>query len=346
MANKQSSASFSVYPLLLYGFIFAALLGYGYFLLIPGQPFLGSVVGFMLALLAIFLARGIAYHGGIAARRPMFILLLLISAVGIFNSLFLNLESRPIFQQRIDGMREGFTALASRANSPVESVDPKYKEWDSRVEAGTVKLLAEIRNSFNCGQGPEARRLIAELQQDLNFAALSVGASGVDSCARLAEAYEKDILPQAKQAHPIFRESRITERREAAQAIQRGAQQALAELSILNTQANQLGPIQLLSQIRPELERLAETYEGITANLIRFDLQRGIASSLNLSDVRSLGEWSQLVNLVISRANQPTTWVYGGIAGFADWMLVYLFLNAMRTQGGRQRSSPSTASSW
>ena len=331
MAKTHPSGFIAVVPLLLYGALFAGVLGYGYYLLLPASPLLGFVVALLLSGLALGLARNIADDGGVRSQPPMFVLLLLISAVGVFNSLFLNLESRQIFLQRIETARAGFETLLKVSNMPVEAVDSDYKEWRSQVDSGIAKLLAEIRNSFNCGQGPQARRLISDLQQvPLDFEPLTLGSERLTNCAQLADVYENEVFPKAITSSKLYRDARPVEREQASRQIREGADKALRELSSLNQTAAQLGPVELLQQVRPQLELQAQAYEGLVTTLDTFSASHPAPRRVDLTDVRSLGEWSQLANLIIQRRSEVTTWFYGALALFADWMLVQLFLNARR----------------
>ena len=334
--NKQSRRA--AIPLLLYSVLFCFALGYGYYLLVPGSRTSGVLLGGLLAALAWNLGRLIGLsESGIKGHLPLFLLLLLISAAGVFNTLFLQLEGRTILGQRIDALTAQMQQARLEATAPLDALPPDIQAWRSRVDSAAIRLLAEIRNSQNCGQGPQARELIAELQRSpLTFTPLSVTVAGCSGSDRLATEYEQQVIPKAKQVSPEYRKWNIREREDAQTSALLVTTGALQRLSALKQATNNATPVKLLEEIKPQLQREAEAYDQVAAMILGYASDRPLAPTADLQDVESLGEWSQLINLVILKLNQPTTWLYGFLAVGADWMLVYLFAT-LRKATGRER---------
>lgn len=108
-------------------------------------------------------------------------------------------------------------------------------------------------------------------------------------------------------------------------AVLTGADQAKRELDTLGqTAANSYGP-RLLGEVAPQLEAKSGLYRDLVERLPAGDARTGVPPRLDLRGVESLGEWSQLINLLLDRLDKPTTYVYLLLAGFADWMMVHLF---------------------
>lgn len=127
-------------------------------------------------LLAWWLAKFIgSSRTGIRGNLPLFILLLLVSAVGVFNSLMLNLEGRRIFIEAIERAHDQFDRLGGRAVGELQrggSSSPAAHI--ARVQNLKEALFSEIRNPLNCGQGPQARAILENLREELpQFRALS-----------------------------------------------------------------------------------------------------------------------------------------------------------------------------
>ena len=62
--------------------------------------------------------------------------------------------------------------------------------------------------------------------------------------------------------------------------------------------------------------------------------------NLNITDARSLGEWSQLINLILDRLDKPSTYVYFGLSVFFDWILIYLFARLSSLQAIVKQQNP------
>lgn len=337
----QPERRFITYVVGLYSLLFVASLAFGYYLLFSSAAkWLAASLGVVIALLAWNLGRLIArMEGGIRAHAPMFALLLLISAVGIFNSLFLNLESRTIFTQRIDAIEGQFRELLKRGPRPYDSLPEDVKrEWSQARNLGTA-LVDEIVNQNNCGQGPRAQAIITDLQRIIPFVPLSVRASGCVNSEEIADRYRMVTIPNALQNSRQNQQHKILDREKAGGRITEGARKALASLSEQKRLAGRATAVGLIQDVKPQLETQAETFDQLKTELAQYAPSDAEAvPAINLSDVRALGEWSQLVSLVASRFDKATTYVYCAMAVFADWMLVYLYALSYQQRGPRGTS--------
>lgn len=346
--NTNAQSRRAAVPLVLYSVLFCAALGYGYYLLVPGSRIAGVVLGALVAGLAWNLGRLIGLsESGIKGHTPLFVLLLSISAAGVFNTLFLQLEGRTIFGQRIDAVAAQMQKARQSATAPEDALPEGIRQWHNRVKSATNRLLAEIRNKKNCGQGPEARALIAELQRDLKFSPLSPSSAGCNGGDELATEYEQKQIPKALEVSDQYRQWHIQERLDASASVTRITAESLQRLSELRRATNDATPVTLLDAIKPQLQREAEAYDEIAGMLLRYAPELSLEPTADLRDVESLGEWSQLVNLVILKANKPTTWLYGALAVGADWMLVYLFvLLKTASRNGKLSETPAVSVGW
>ena len=87
----------------------------------------------------------------------------------------------------------------------------------------------------------------------------------------------------------------------------------------------------LLSEIRPQVLDLSSEYSARAYDLLKFNPSLSdIKQEIDVVAINSLGEWSQLINLIVARLNQKTTYLYLIIAVFADFMMVGLFALSRR----------------
>ena len=303
----------------LYSILFFFLISSGYYLLFQQNLLLALGAALLFSLLAWWLAKFIgSSRSGIRGHLPLFILLLLISAVGVFNSLMLNLEGRRIFVEAIDRAHDQFERLSNRAaielsrggsGSPLAHLQ--------RVDDLKAALFSEIRNPLNCGQGPEARKIVGNLREELpEFRALSNGRPDCTQNTRVVEDYERRINELAAGA---------PWNNQVVAGVAAAASQAKRELDqLLQIASDSYGP-RLLSEVAPQLEAKGGQYRDLVERLPAGDARAGLPPRLDLRGVESLGEWSQLINLLLDRVDKPTTYFYLLLAGFADWMMVHLF---------------------
>lgn len=350
--SKDKEGAFRTMGLitLLYGFIFFIVIAVGYFLLFGGS-FVGLLLGVVLAIIAISIAKLIGSEpNGIRGNMPLFVFLLLISAVGVFNTLMLNFEGRTFFTEAIKSAKGQVDQLEQRYRQGTPAAILVVEKRIAEIESKQAQLVEEILNRNNCGQGPAAMLILDDLQRLLpGFRSLSIRAG--DPCrnsAELVSGYSVTI-PAAYRATEWFKQAQydkwLTDRETLVgdDGFFPTAQKTLIELQNMTNAS--LGP-RLVSSVKPRLEEFDLKYRE-TYNLVQqYVPDLNVPSELDLLSVRSVGEWSQLVNLVFDNLHKPTTYVYPTLAVFADWLMIYLFaqLRARRTRLARGSNNDNSAS--
>lgn len=304
----------------LYSLLFFFLISSGYYLLFQQNLLLALSAGIVFPLLAWWLAKVVGCSpGGIRAQLPLFILLLLISSVGVFNSLMLNLEGRRIFVETIDDSYDRFDHLRIRAIGELSKGGSNSTTAHmQRVEDLKAALFSEIRNPLNCGQGPEARKILASLQDELpQFRPLSTTHVDCSQNSKVVDDYNARIDQLVENAS--WSNQAITK-------VVKDSDAAKKELQELGKVAGDSFAPRLLGEVNPQLEVKSSQYRDLYDRLPKDDdANSGLPNHLELRSVESLGQWSQLIYLIINRFDKPTTYIYLLLAGFADWMMVHLF---------------------
>lgn len=300
----------------LWSLVFIFSIFSGYFLLLKNNIFFAVVVGAVLSLAAWNMARLIgSQENGIAKNRPLFAMLIIISAVGIMNFLMLNLEGRKIFSETIAESEDRFTALQSRAQGKLaaDGIAERIKSIENLKES----LIAEINNPVNCGQGPQARAIMAELGRQLpGFVALSNPSADCSANAKVIDEYRKKIDGLVDRAP--WNNADLS-------AVVKSAEGAKSQLQTLDGQASSSFAYALMLNVAPQLQQLGVRYRGDHEKLARHASTEKLPPRLDLDSVNNLGEWSQLINLVLERWNKPSTWLYAALAIFFDYFMLYLF---------------------
>lgn len=317
----------------LWSVFFVGVIFYGYFLLLQNSPVLAIIAATLLSVVAWLFARLIGESDtGIRGHLPLFVALLLISAVGVANFMFLNFEGRRIFTETAEEAQDNFGLLAGRARQKLAT--DGYFEKRERVDRLTDALIREINNPLNCGQGPKANDIMQELASLLpDFRPLS----GNVNCARntaVVTSYKdriRDLADKAPWNNPELKDVVL-----AANANK-------VRLQELGNTASGATAYTLLTTVLPPLKDIDLAYR---TSYEKLSAQNGdtadVPKSLNLDAVQSLGEATQLLGLITNRLDRPATYVYIAIAFGFDWFMIYLFGLLRRSRAGKGGIAPQS----
>ena len=300
-----------------YALVFMCGITYGYAELFQKtMPFFGYVVGLLLAILALMIAKTIGDEGtvqaGIKKYKPLFALLLIISALGIFNTLFSMLETKPILEETVKDSQQKFAAVKITAQRAQEKAG--INQRISAVDVALRQLTDEITNPMKCGQGPKAMEAIRKLTALLpGFVPLAIGAgAGCDQADAVVAAYTSKVS-QLK-ANANWNNSEL-------QAVVQNSNAAISKLNKAEQKALE-GSISAVSRILGEIDPV---YSASVLTLQRYTDGDSLPADLDLVQMKSIGEWSQILNLIIGRVDRASTYIYFSIAVFADTMMIYFF---------------------
>jgi len=277
-----------------------------------------------LAFLAWNLGRFIgSSEGGIRKRTPIFILLLIISAAGVFNWMMVNFEGRKILQDAVNSAEQRYIKLANSAKKNVD--DPKLTAIEAFVQKKEKDFISEVRNPFSCGFGPVAKQRWNELLvllPDLKRYAGQVTRT-TENCSSLAELYEKKIDDEWSSTNDSKKLENI---RRDASVIQTNSDLYQKELANLVTEADANGSDFIVNTARQDLEAVNAAYKKNLLTLNSYAPDHGLPDSLDITTISNLGQWSQIVSVITSRLDQTSTYFYLLLSVFMDWMLVYFFM--------------------
>ena len=326
---------------LIFSILFLFVVGNGYYNLFLTK--IGSyalVVALLLATLAWLLAKLIGSNKGkIFGNLPLFFLLLIISSVGVFNAMMLNLEGKIIYLEAIEDAGEKFGNLFGATDAVLSNYDHSILTKKGNVETLRLQLKAEIENPLNCGQGPIAIKIGQDLKIELPlFQMLSIPvltkSRNQQSCesVKILASYNS-LINELLYNHPDLVKVHYKENKEFKSKIEaevKGAQEELKELSVYVNNGggllkdNNIDGV-LVKSARGKLEDISTNYANLAVELKNYAPKAELVMNLNITDARSLGEWSQLINLILDRLDKPSTYVYFGLSVFFDWILIYLF---------------------
>jgi hypothetical protein len=329
-AKQPGQANMMRVIALFYSILFFFGIAYGYYLLLAKVNLIAAVIagGFM-AGFAWSLARFIGYsEEGIRSNVPLFFILLLISALGIFNNLMYNFEGRRVLAETVAESQNRFRALQSHAERVLETENILKREKDIRNTEEA--LYSEILNPVNCGQGPEARKQLARLQAQLpDFVPLSPGRRDCTQNDEIVADYKRRVNELIIRA-PWYNADLRT--------VAKDAERARAELDAIKQNSKSGFAIATVAQFLPQLEQFNDRYKRLYDMATRQKADAALPTELSLDGLANLGDWSRILNTLIGRIGYLATWIFLALAVLADWGMVYCF-GRLRENGPRKRAA-------
>lgn len=324
--------------LLLFSAIFVAVIGYGYYHLLAGFGwFLAIVGGGVIAALAWYLAKVAGTgDGGMRANWVLIVPLFIISAAGVYNSMMVYLEGAQVMSDTASEAQVQFGKLEAAANTQLTATGVSAKA--NRVASLRDALFSEIENPLNCGQGPEARRLIGELKRELpDFQPLS---SPSKDCAQ----NETVIADYKKRIDDLI--ARAPWNNADLSSVVAKASQARIELADLRSEISKNYSPNNIRQIASVFEGHQTNYQDMIFQLGKQIDTAGLEPDLSIVAAQSLGNVYKLPALFLSRLDEASTYVYLLMALCFDLFLVYLFEIATKNRVRKSAIAGPIAGAW
>jgi hypothetical protein len=308
--------------------LFAFIVGRGWQGLAAQFGSIVSVIaGLFMAVVAIVLAWSIATDWVANPKERMtryafFFVLLNISALGTVNAMFLTFQASNLFReesqvatQSVSKLNEfGATYLEGRAELR------SYDRLTAQVKTLQTKLIDEIRNPQNCGQGPVALGYANELKALIDFQVNS----GIPDCKKSNEVIERYevTIPRLLANSATYRLAKNDiDLREKLNVFEK---ESRADLSEINASAASVAPKVL--EMKALFFRVAERYSAMRSELgARKQLSKDVPEKIDTSAISALGDIGQIWPFLLSRLDKWTTYVYLLLAIFLEATLVLAF---------------------
>ena len=339
-SQQQSNNPSATLSLIAIGILFAFIVGRGWQGVASQFGTIVSVIaGLFMAFVAVVLAWSIATDWVSnpkerSTRYAFFFVLLNISALGTVNTMFLTFEASNLFReetqtatQSVSKLNEfGATYLGGRAELRA------YDRLAAQVKTLQTKLIDEIRNPQNCGQGPVALGYANELRALIDFQVNS----GIPDCKKSNEVIERyeATIPRLLDNSAIYRNAKLDiDLRNKLNIFEK---ESRADLSQINVSAASVAPNVL--EMKALFFRVAERYSAVRSELgARKQISKDVPETIDTSAISALGDIGQIWPFILSRLHKPITYFYLLIAIFLEATLVLAF---RRVIVGNPKSKP------
>jgi hypothetical protein len=324
--------------LALFSFMFVIIIAYGYFHLLRDFGwFVAAFFGGIIAIFAWYLARVAGTHGdGTAVNWILVVPLFLISAAGVYNSMMVFLEGGQVLSDTASKSQQRFGLLENAAQKELAATG--VSQQMNKVYTLRDALFSEIDNPLNCGQGPEARRLIAELRRELpGFEPLSSPSRDCSQNQAVVQDYSKridDLVNRAPWNDAVIN------------GVARESARARQELADLRGEISKSYSPADIHQVAGIFEKFQTQYQDLRYRLGQKTNVEDIPEDLPIVAAQSLGNVYKLPALILSRIGEASTYVYFIIALGFDLLLVYFFQLAAKSRVRRLGVASPLAGAW
>lgn len=256
-----------------------------------------------------------------------FALLLVISAVGTMNSLFMTTQQNAVLA---DVITETSGKLRELNAKIVERMPSEYEAQSKKIDNIFESFAAELKAPGNCGFGAQANLRFQELQAILpELKPLSVGSKSCDNVDLQISSYrqvvkqQKETLPSKRQFDD--REGLLGRLKKEYEAIER-----------LKVTAQSLDKDTAL----PLLKSAWNTYTGVlTEAQLKAGSSFGLPRKIENEAIGDMGSMTRIFELMASRLDSPVTYLIIFVALIFDILLVQFFARYLH---GRVKSYGGT----
>ena len=322
--DDQQKTNTSILPAICISIIFYWILTYGWFRTFEtwGNGVTPYISALVLSTIALILAREIARQ---RAHHPdeyitpiaYFFVLFLISALGTINTLNYSLTGVSVAENGIKNANDSVKALQNRAAQILNTTE--YDTWSSAVEANRILLNDEIINPANCGQGPEAKKRIDELQVLLPSFKITSGMGDCKKSKDLIDQYKKTIAKLINLS-PEYLKNR--ERLDLKKEIQEQTSNLIEK--DLESLQNKLHTTSDIKEIQSGLKRVANIYRGLRDKLVTIaGKEVNLKENIDITAAISVGGLGGLADFMASQLNSLTTYLFSLIAIMLDLTVIY-----------------------
>jgi len=269
--------------------------------------------------------------------KAYFVVLLIISALGTMNTMFMQSQQSGVLGDAISNTRNRLQQLRFKIDESLTT--PDYDRTREDVENRFRAFEIELRNPANCGFGAQALVRFRDLQLLLpKLKALAVGSSACQNIGVIIEAYKGTVDKLADELPDPATKRRFR---------QRNAFTSLIEKTIANIEGLKVQNASLSkSTALPSLAAAWNTYSQILkeAELIA-GKSFGLPAEIVDKNIQGMGNITQIIPLLISQFDNPLTYVTIVAAILFDVLLITFFtrhLHGLVTATEGHANSPIT----
>jgi len=284
-------------------------------------------VAFGIASIGVVLGKGVAAERmRISSERApqytntwkaYFAVLLVISALGTMNTLFMQTQQSGVLSETISQTRNHLLLLKSKIDEKLATPDFDNRRNEINQLFGDFKR--ELKNPANCGFGAQASQRFRELQSQLpKLKSLALGSGACKNVEALIADYRDSVdkllddLPDAK-TKKLY-QNRITMLASIDQAIEH-----IEELKLKMQSLDKSAALPVLTAAWSTYAQILENAELLSGSSF------GLQPEIENKNAQGMGQITQIFPLLISQFDNPVTYLIILAAVLFDLLLIEFF---------------------
>lgn len=249
--------------------------------------------------------------------KAYFFVLLLISALGTMNTMFMQTQQSGVLGDVISKTRNHLQQLKFTVEEKLAT--RAYDKQRADIAQMFKDFEKELRNPANCGFGAQANQRFHELQTELpKLKPLALGSGACGNIEALIAAYKDTVYQLRDDIADPETKKRFQQRNEFISQLQK----TIAEIEDMKVKNLSLSKAAAM----PALIAAWNTYAAILSEselIARSSF--GLPSEIVDTNVQGMGSITQIIPLLISRLDNPLTYMIIAAAVLFDILLIEFF---------------------
>jgi hypothetical protein len=347
IAEVSNSASFFALISLIVVFLFIVTYGWSTMLvpvfslphdwpdiLSPIFTVLRYIAGIAIALGGIILGKAVAAERiRIASEeqpkftntwKAYFVVLLVISALGTMNTMFMQTQETGVLTDVISKTRNHLQQLKFKVDEKLST--PAYDQQRADIAQLFGNFDKELRNPANCGFGAQSNLRFRELQAALpKLKPLALGSGACENVGALISAYKDTVDKLTDDLPDPLTKKRFLQKKSFISQIEKTIVD-IEEMKVKNVNLSKNAAMPALTtawNVYAEILNEAELIAGVPF---------GLPSEINDKNVQGMGNITQIIPLLITQLDNPMTYLIIGAAIFFDVLLIEFFARYLHSQ--------------
>jgi len=256
--------------------------------------------------------------------KAYFVVLLIISALGTMNTLFMQSQQSGVLGEAISKTRNHLQQLRFKIDENLTTTD--YDKTREDIENRFRAFDIELRNPANCGFGAQALARFRDLQLLLpKLKPLAVGSGACQNIGAIIDAYKGTVESLADELPDPATKRRFRQRKAFISHIDKTITD-IEEMQVQNTSLSKTSTLPVLTAAWNTYSQTLKEAELIAGKAL------GLPTEIVDQNIQGMGGITQIIPLLISQFDKPLTYVTIAAALLFDILLITFFTRYLHGQ--------------
>jgi hypothetical protein len=256
--------------------------------------------------------------------KAFFAVLLIISALGTMNTIFMQTQQTSLLGDVISKTRTHLQKLKFKIEENLTT--PYYDKQRAEIEQQFANFEKELRNPANCGFGAQSNMRFRELQQALpNLKPLALGSGACQNVDALINAYKETVTRLSDDLPDPATKKRYKQRILFASNLQSSID-TIEDLKVKSANLDKGTALPILTSAWNNYAQTLQEAELIAGKSF------GLPTEINDKNAQGMGNITQIIPLLISKFDDPVTYLIIFAAVIFDVLLIEFFARHLHGQ--------------